>query len=65
MDNEEDKTLTGQNINKIMHLVRKKILTKEVILPSYLTNKTKRITSISVENGRIKITRGKPRKEAP
>jgi superfamily II DNA or RNA helicase len=50
----------GQNVNKIMHLVRKKILTKEVILPSYLTNKTNRITSISVENGRIKVTRGKP-----
>jgi superfamily II DNA or RNA helicase len=52
-----------QNVNNIMHLIRKKVLTKQIVLPQYLTNTTKRITSISIdENGKAIMGHSKPRR---
>lgn len=50
----------NQCIDNIMHIVRKRVLTKQVDLPDYLTSAKKRIVSLKVnEHGVVKVNHGK------
>jgi len=49
----------GANIDKLINIIRKKVLTKQINIPAYLNNK---ITSIGIgRNGQINQRRSRPR----